>query len=96
MNPWIVLQGGLPPVPGAGAMTVGGFFLSIVMTLVWAVVAAFAFGAAIPLAMLIFNQLTPGVDEFAELRRGNMAVAVVLGAFILGIAIIVAAVLLSN
>jgi RsiW-degrading membrane proteinase PrsW (M82 family) len=94
MNPWFLLQA---PVPGSvGVTDLGDFVLRVIFTMLWAVVAAFAFGVAIPLAMLIFDQLTPGIDEFAELKRGNMAVAVVLASFILGIALIVAAVMVRT
>ena len=37
----------------------------------------------------LFNRATPGLDEWAELRKGNPAVGVVMGAVVVGVAIIV-------
>jgi uncharacterized membrane protein YjfL (UPF0719 family) len=40
------------------------------------------------LGMLLFNRATRDLDEWAELRRGNTAMGLVLGSIILGIALI--------
>jgi uncharacterized membrane protein YjfL (UPF0719 family) len=37
----------------------------------------------------LFSRATPGLDEWAELRKGNPAVGVVMGAVVVGVAIIV-------
>ncbi len=37
----------------------------------------------------LFNRATPGLDEWAQLRQGNPAVGLVMGAVIAGIAIII-------
>ena len=36
----------------------------------------------------LFNRATPGLDEWAELRKGNPAVGLVMGAVVVGVAII--------
>lgn len=96
MNPWVLLQGGLPPVPGVAAgPDWGAFLLNVVFALLWTIVAAIAFGIAIPLAMVLFHRMTPGIDEFAELGRGNTAVAIVQFGFILSITLVVVAILLK-
>ena len=41
-------------------------------------------------AYRIFDHLTPAVDFAAELKRGNIAVAIFIGALFLAIAIIIA------
>ncbi len=41
------------------------------------------------LAIKVFGKLTRGIDEWAELKRGNMAVAIVMSAIIISIAIMV-------
>ncbi|HYO71095.1 MAG TPA: DUF350 domain-containing protein, partial [Archangium sp.] len=38
------------------------------------------------LGMLLFDRITPGVDELAEVRRGNVALALVLAAILLVLA----------
>jgi uncharacterized membrane protein YjfL (UPF0719 family) len=42
------------------------------------------------LGMLLFDRITPGVDELAEVRRGNVALALVLAAILLVIALLTA------
>ncbi|HBY92713.1 MAG TPA: hypothetical protein DEP84_01925 [Chloroflexi bacterium] len=96
MNPFFLLQGGLPPIPGAAAgPDWGAFLVNVVFALLWTIVAAVAFGIAIPLAMVVFNRMTPGIDEFAELRQGNVAVAIVQFGFILSVTLVVVAILLK-
>ncbi|MGQ0548221.1 MAG: DUF350 domain-containing protein, partial [Armatimonadota bacterium] len=61
----------------------------------WVIVAAIAFAIAVPVALRIFNKVTPGVDEMAELRNGNVAVAIVMAATVLAMALFAAAVVLK-
>ena len=42
--------------------------------------------AVLALGMLLFDRMTPGVDELAEVRRGNVALALVLAAILLVLA----------
>jgi uncharacterized membrane protein YjfL (UPF0719 family) len=42
------------------------------------------------LGMLLFDRLTPGIDELAEVRRGNVALALVLAAILLVLALLTA------
>ncbi len=41
------------------------------------------------LAIKVFDKLTHGIDEWAELKKGNMAIAIVMSAVIIGIALMV-------
>jgi uncharacterized membrane protein YjfL (UPF0719 family) len=59
-------------------------FLSVVQLLLAVVLSALA----AYLGVWVFNRSTPGLDEWAELRKGNPAVGVVMGAVIVGVAII--------
>jgi uncharacterized membrane protein YjfL (UPF0719 family) len=52
------------------------------------VIAIVAAGLTAYLAVWLFDKTTPGVDEWNELRRGNLAVGVVLAAVILAIGLI--------
>jgi len=63
--------------------------------LFWVIVAGIAFAIMAPIAMRVFNRVTPGIDEMAELKNGNMAVALVQGATILAMALLVVAVILK-
>jgi uncharacterized membrane protein YjfL (UPF0719 family) len=60
------------------------------MTQGWAVVGAIAMAIALVLLVRVFTWLTP-IDEWAELRQGNIAVAIVVGAVVIAFALVVAA-----
>ena len=64
-------------------------------TLGWAVVGAIAMAIALALLLRVFAWLTP-VDEWAELRQGNVAVAIVVGAAVVAFALVVAAAISSH
>ena len=63
------------------------------------IVASVAFGLLAILLLVfgfkVFDRLTPKIDFTATLNQGNLAVAVVIGAFLLGVSYIVAHVLAS-
>lgn len=81
--------------PVAGGPDYGQILLNALFLLFWVVVAGVAFAIMAPIAMRVFNRVTPGIDEMAELRNGNMAVAVVQGATIVAMALLVVAVILK-
>lgn len=86
----------LPPIGiPVGGPDYGRVLLNMVFLLVWVVVSAVGFAIAVPIAMRVFNRVTPGVDEMAELRNGNVAVAIVMSATILAMALLVVAVVLK-
>lgn len=60
------------------------------MALGWGVVGAVAMAIALVLLLRVFTWLTP-IDEWAELRQGNVAVAIVVGAVVIAFALVVAA-----
>jgi uncharacterized membrane protein YjfL (UPF0719 family) len=55
----------------------------------YGVAAALIMSLALALLIKIWNWLTP-VDEWEELKKGNLAVAIVLAAVIVGFALVVA------
>lgn len=86
------LQGGLPPLPGAGP-DFGSIALNMLFAVIWSVVAAIGFAAAIAIGFRVLNVLTPGLNEWEELRKGNMAVGILWASFVLAVAIVVYVVL---
>ncbi len=88
----IFLQGGLPPLPGAGP-DFGSIALNMLFAILWSIVAAIGFAVAIAIAFRVLNVLTPGLDEWQELKKGNMAVGIVWAAFTLAVAIVLYVVL---
>ncbi|MDL1899010.1 DUF350 domain-containing protein [Anaerolineae bacterium CFX7] len=85
-------QGGLPPLPGAGP-DFGSILLNMVFAIVWAIVAAIGFALAIGVGYIVLNKLTPGLNEWEELKKGNLAVALLWSAFTLAVAIVLYVVL---
>lgn len=85
-------QGGLPPLPSAGPdyMSIA---LNMLFAILWSIVAAIGFAAAIAIGFRVLNVLTPGLNEWEELRKGNMAVGIVWAAFTLAVAVVVYVVL---
>jgi len=69
--------------------------MNMVFLVLWAVVSAIAFAIVVPIALRVFNWMTPGIDEMAELKNGNVAVAIVMGATVLAMVLLVVAVTLK-
>lgn len=51
----------------------------------WSFLAALLMGLGTGLGVWFFDKMTPGLDEMEELRKGNIAVAIVVAAVILAI-----------
>jgi len=86
-----------PPLPTTMGATVDvkSFLLNALFDILWAIVAAICFAIIIPIALKLYNLLTPGVDEMEELKKGNVAVAIVLFGFILSMTLVVIAIFLK-
>ncbi|MDP2796561.1 MAG: DUF350 domain-containing protein [Methanoregula sp.] len=67
---------------GDGLLAVGSAFIQLILGIVLAVVAIY-------LALNIFEKLTRGVEEFEELRKGNVAVALEMAGVIIAVAVII-------
>jgi uncharacterized membrane protein YjfL (UPF0719 family) len=85
----------LPPIQPQAGFDLINFLVNAVAALLWSVVAAMIFSLVVIVAMRIFSALTPGVEELEELKKGNMAVALVMTGFVLAVAAVVVAVLLK-
>lgn len=59
-----------------------GGLVQLVLALILAVIAIF-------LAISIFGKVTKGIDEQAELRNGNIAVAILLSGFLIAVSIVI-------
>jgi uncharacterized membrane protein YjfL (UPF0719 family) len=62
---------------------------ALVVALARALAVAAACGVGFYLALAVFHALTPGINEWHELSRGNAAVGVVMGAVALAVAVVV-------
>jgi uncharacterized membrane protein YjfL (UPF0719 family) len=65
-----------------GLLAVGVAFAQLILGIVLAV-------AAIYLALNILDKLTKGVEEFEEIKKGNVAVALEMGGVIIAVAVII-------
>jgi uncharacterized membrane protein YjfL (UPF0719 family) len=65
-----------------GMLAIGVSFIQLILGIVLAV-------AAIYLALNILDKLTKGVEEFEEIKKGNVAVALEMGGVIIAVAVII-------
>lgn len=78
-----------------GGLDFGRILTNMAFLVLWAIVSAIAFAIVVPIGMRVFNRMTPGIDEMAELKNGNVAVAIVMGSTILAMVLLVMAVALK-
>ena len=86
---------GLPPIPGSSDLDLVRILINMALAVAWSVVAAISFSIVISLGIRLFRALTPGLDEIEELKKGNMAVALVFATFILSLTAFVVAILIK-
>lgn len=55
----------------------------------WAVVGTLSVGVGLILTLKLFTISTPRIDEWEEIKKGNMSMAVVLAAVIIAVGIVV-------
>ncbi len=65
------------------------------LALGWGVVGAVAMALSLVVLLKVFTWLTP-VDEWAELRNGNLGIAIVMGAVIIAFGLVVGAAIASS
>ena len=65
--------------------------LNILQGLVWAITGGLCMAIVAPIALKIFDWVTKDIDEFEELKKGNIAVAIVFFGVLLAIGLVVAA-----
>lgn len=68
-------------------------FSAYLITFGWAIVGSVAMGFGIIIALKLFDLSTRRIDEWEEIKKGNMAMAVVLGSVIVSLGIVVASVI---
>ena len=65
-----------------GLLAISVAFIQLILGIVLAV-------GAIYLALFILDKLTKGVEEFEEIKKGNVAVALMMGGVIIAVAVII-------
>jgi uncharacterized membrane protein YjfL (UPF0719 family) len=64
-------------------------FAAYAITFGWAIVGSVSMGLGIIIAIKLFEVCNPKVDEWALIREGNVAMAIVLAAVIIAVAIVI-------
>ena len=57
-------------------------------SLAWAIVAAISFAFAMGLAIKVFDWLSKDINEWEEIRKGNLGVALIFVAMILAVGLV--------
>lgn len=67
--------------------------INMLLGFAWAIIGGVSLAIVAPIAIRIFDWMTKDIDEVEELKKGNMAVGLILFGVILGMAIVVASAL---
>ena len=86
---------GLPPIPDVDTFNLGRLLLNMALAIVWTAVAGVCFAVAMSLGLRLLAALLPELDYLGELKRGNMAVALVVSVVLVSLTAIVVAILLK-
>ncbi len=85
----------MPPIPVTAGFDAGRVALNMVLAVLWAIVASVGFAGAIAIGLKVFSTLTPGFNEWEELKKGNSSVSILWSAFVIAVSIVVVGVLLK-
>jgi len=67
----------------------GGMFAQYGRSLLWAITAAIGFGLGVGISLKVFDWLSTDIDEWAEIRNGNMGVSIIFVSLIVMVGLIV-------
>ncbi|MEE2917488.1 MAG: DUF350 domain-containing protein [Candidatus Neomarinimicrobiota bacterium] len=67
----------------------GGMFAQYGRSLLWAITAAIGFGLGVGISLKVFDWLSADIDEWEEIKKGNMGVSMIFTALIVMVGLIV-------
>ena len=67
----------------------GGMFAQYGRSLLWAITAAIGFGLGVGISLKVFDWLSTDIDEWEEIKKGNMGVSVIFVSLIVMVGLIV-------
>ena len=67
----------------------GGMFAQYGRSLLWAITAAIGFGLGVGISLHVFDWLSTDIDEWEEIKKGNMGVSLIFVALIVMVGLIV-------
>jgi uncharacterized membrane protein YjfL (UPF0719 family) len=85
----LVVQSGISGISVGIMKALAGDWLAIVVSLLQLILGIILAIGAIYLALHILDRLTKGIDEFEEMKKGNVAVALMMAGVIVSTAIII-------
>jgi len=87
---WLVLT--LPVAAQETAPDAQQVFRAYAITVGWALVGTISMGIGVVITLKLFTMCTRQVDEWALIKEGNIAMAIILASLILSLGIVVASV----
>ena len=66
-----------------------GMFAQYGRSLLWAITAAIGFGLGVGIALKVFDWLSTDIDEWEEIKKGNMGVSLIFVSLIVMVGLIV-------
>ena len=70
-------------------MSMEGMFAQYGRSLLWAITAAIGFGLGVGIALKVFDWLSSDIDEWEEIKKGNMGVSLIFVSLIVMVGLIV-------
>ena len=67
----------------------GGMFAQYGRSLLWAITAAIGFGLGVGISIKVFDWLSTDIDEWEEIKKGNMGVSLIFVSLIVMVGLIV-------
>ena len=67
----------------------GGMFAQYGRSLLWAITAAIGFGLVVGISLKVFDWLSSDIDEWEEIKKGNMGVSLIFVSLIVMVGLIV-------
>jgi len=67
----------------------GGMFAQYGRSLLWAITAAIGFGLGVGISLKVFDWFSTDIDEWEEIKKGNMGVSMIFTALIVMVGLIV-------
>ena len=67
----------------------GGMFAQYGRSVLWAITAAIGFGLGVGISLKVFDWLSSDIDEWEEIKKGNMGVSLIFVSLIVMVGLIV-------
>jgi len=69
--------------------SLSGMLMQYGRSLLWAITAAIGFGLGVGISLKVFDMLSTDIDEWEEIKKGNMGVSIIFVSLIVMVGLIV-------